>query len=147
MQEVIVTTEQLIDVVKRDIKELVNKVNHIRNTEDIGLKTMAKLHGVLMDCKAAVQNIERFKGKILDVEQIKVEFHRFRDWLGQTYQRVTTIMELDKVVTVADCEEEEQEESWLQPIMNWPSMKCLLIFTTVVCAGVAIIMNGIRLLA
>lgn len=150
MQEVIGTTEELIEVVKRDVKELVTKINHIRNTEDIGLKTMAKLHGVLMDCKAALQSVERFKGKILDVEQVTIEFRRFKHWLADAYQRVTSIMELDRVVTVADCEAEEkivEKGSILEPIMNWPSMKCLLIFLTVTCAVVALIMNGIRLLA
>lgn len=118
MQEVINTAEDLVFAVKRDVKLLADKVHHIRNTEDIGLKTMAKLHGILMDCKARLQQVKRWEGQLMDIEIVRAEWTRFKGWLKDTWAKVDTIMEMDRVITVADCEAVEKQEPWYQPIKN-----------------------------
>lgn len=147
MQEVINTAEDLVFVIKRDVKEVVNNVNHIRNVEDIGLKTMAKLHGILMDCKTMLQTADRFLNRVMDVEVVRLEYRRFTVWLEETKNKVVEILELDKVITVADCEALEQQEPWYQPIMNTKSMCGGLLTVLAVAVVITIISNLVRILA
>jgi len=147
MQEVINTAEDLVFVIKRDVKEVVNNVNHIRNVEDIGLKTMAKLHGILMDCKAMLKTADGFLNRVMDVEVVKIEYRRFTVWLEETKNKVVEIMQLDKVITVADCEALEQQEPWYQPVMNRRSMCGGLLTVLAVAVVITIISNLVRILA